>query len=1128
MASLGSVMVTESNDFRRWAESLREAVYDLSPDTASRYREPEQWEHYLQTGEYFVRLLPGQPALAQAGFMHGVREVRLVRKLKLGDKVEAILASRKRLWSIDKLDEDVPERLSMDVLPTTLQAAGALLLVVEQILHLDKRETMAGYTERSQRRPEGLTGLVESVRTAFPNLETQLAYMRRVVIPTAEYFGLWGYRNLAENLCLYYSDRERFLALQEFVLRNARAGVPGQREGWVRGILGGRQDVEVTWEWHHLDSLSRKLSGAASTWDARLAKCGRVTVVCPEATDCYTVLGALHLAPDTQHLTETEDLIQMARASGYQAIHTTLWRVQPDRTLGEAVRVRILSRAMDEDRRGVIDGRRLASMQRQFETRRVRGLQVFSNDGKAVALPAGSVVLNFACEIHGDLVALARGAMVNKELVDLLHPLREGDVVSLLVGSEPQELPAGWKKKVPPATEKRIEKNFKAVYQPHQIALGRKVLRQKLVLKGAKGASDTIAMDDRTLDSFIEDAMASLRAGGWKDLPTSGQMLRELGGAEIGPERRETASIIGEIALQVRNAGTAALEDLHLPKGMLGDLKEVQLCETCQPTPDKPAVGVLQNGRLLIHQAHRKCGAGGTPIGWRTRYSRGQHYVVEMTNRQGIAAEILGRVASRGIDLQEHVGAALGTGWAVLRLHVNAMPAEAVSKLTREIGEVAGVLRVLPPGSEVVQALEGSLPPRERRPIASRASPYLGGPVVTDDRFFYGRGGELAELRKLFGQIEGPEATRGIHAFVCGPLKTGKTSLVERFLREIHRSKRHCLVAKVQVEEREVGVPGSVGEGWLRVAERLREQLLANVGSPLREALLAEEKGGARLEDLVQSIRSSMGSEIVLVIDEVFRTFFASAERDDMDALLNFFNNAALVPGLMVVWVGPEAPVEDVKRELGLVLRTAEWVRVRPLKKAEVNQLLRAHNMEGTGAEIEVEEQIGEELWRFTGGNPYWCQLVGIEMFQQAEAGNRGVKLYTYETFEKACSQLAERGQGLSDRVAEVAEGSAMHGIVGVLLQRLAEVESNQAELSDEEMFLTAVSKGFLITEDRMRMVMERLLAQGSVRRETVRGKTYWKLDCPALRLYITRHRVGKGGFGNGTEGRDGAGDGVA
>ncbi len=1105
-------------EFRKWASSIREDVCSLSADTECRYRDPVHWEHYVQTGELFTRLLPEKVPLARAGFLHGVWETQLVRSLKLGDEVEAILSSRKQLWSIDKLDEDVPERLNMEVLPTTLQAEGALLLVVEQILHLDRWRALDEYTERARLRPERLSGPVESVKTAFPNLDTQLAYMRRVVIPTAEYFGLWRYRNWAENICLYYGDRERFLALQEFVLASVRSGVPEQRAEWIRGLLQHRPDVQVAWEWHHLDSLNRKLGGsAAGTWGSRLSRCGRVTVVCPVDKDCYGVLGDLHLAPGTQHIAETEDLIGMARASGYQAIHSTIWRERESDASAERVRVRILSRAMQEERSGVISTRRIASMQRQIEGRRVGDLQVFANDGRAVALPAGSVVLNFACAIHGDFVALAREAMVNRETVDLLHPLREGDVVNLLIGTEPQELPKGWKTKVPLSTQKRIERKFKEVYQPHQIALGRKLLRQKLGARGMKGALGSTSMEDRMLDSFIEDAIASLKAskvGRPLSLPGGvAEFLRNLGGqGGLGPENEETALLVNEIALLVKNAGTAGMEDLYLPNAMVGEFDSVHLCETCQPTPDKTVVGVLQKRRLVIHHAQRKCGVGGTPIVWRRRYSRGQYLVLEMTNRQGIAAEILKRVAARGIDLQDHVGSALGTGWAVLRLHVNALPAEAIGGVIRDLREVPGVLRVLPPGSDIVQALEGSLPPRERKPLASHVSPYLCGPVVTDDRYFYGRGGELAELRKVFDLVEGSRGSRGIHAFVCGPLKTGKTSLVERYLREIFGSRPHCLVAKVQVESRDPKAPQFAGEGWLSVAGRLRDQLLINMGRPLRQIMLAGGQGGGSLVDLLRSIRSAVQSEIVLVIDEAVRTFLASEGRPDLAHLLNFFDTVASVPGLMVIWIGPEAPIEDVQGELSLALRTAEWIRVRPLVQDDVNKLLLAHNLEGAGAQIEVEERIGEELRRFTGGNAYWCNLVANEMFHQAETGRGGAKLYTYETFSLACDHVIERGDGMSDRIADLARGSKLFGIVKVLLRRLAEVDSNRAEVSDSDLHRTAIQSGFQIEEDQLRMVLERLCAQGSIRRESVYGTTQWKIDCPALRQYIARWLLGNRG----------------
>lgn len=320
---------SSADAFLQWADALLPRVIGISPDAARRYSDPARREHYAATGLFFAEALPSVPEVAQAGFLHGVWEISLIRSLGLSPEVEAILSSCRRLWSIDKLDADVPERLFTDVLPTLSHAAGALLLVAKQILHLDADGTMSKHTAQFRHRAVPLDSELNSFQARFLDRRSQLAYMRSVVVPTAKFFGLWHFRNTAENLCLYYEDRPRFDALLDFALRSTASGEPSAQESRIRRILGDLDGIDVVWEWHHLGSLNRILSGPFTAWSSRLARCGMVTVVCgsPEAEageKCYRLLAKLHLDQDHNHQLAVEDYVGMPRSSGYQAIHTTI------------------------------------------------------------------------------------------------------------------------------------------------------------------------------------------------------------------------------------------------------------------------------------------------------------------------------------------------------------------------------------------------------------------------------------------------------------------------------------------------------------------------------------------------------------------------------------------------------------------------------------------------------------------------------------------------------------------------------------------------------------------------------------------------------------------------------------
>jgi hypothetical protein len=1027
--------------------------------------------------------------------------------MDLSPEIEAILSSRKRLWAIDKFDPDVPERLVTDVLPSLVRAEGALLLVAEQILHLDADGILSRHTRDFNRKPLPLTGTIKPFDIGSMDRPRQLDFFRSVIIPTAKFFGLWHYRNAAENLVLYYSDRARFDALLRFAIDETAEGSPMIQEHRIREILRHRDDVDIVWEWHHLQSLDRILSGPADKWHTRLSLCGMVTVVCDQPEQCYEILARLHLAEGYEHQAALKDFIAMPRSSGYQAIHTILTPPGKDFTGNHSTRVRIIARPAQEERLLEINERRLSSMQRQIEDRRELGLRVFANDGKPVLLPAGSVVLNFAYRIHRPFVALARSATVNKESAEIMRPLREGDVVNLIVGDVPQPLPSGWETRVPPGTAEKIRRQFNFVYRPHLIAVGRRWLRELLLDRGAKEALKALSVDDSALDSYVADAIASVPAGVQQPV-TSADFLRDLG-ALIAPRTSQNPvldtrieGIVDRVATDIRNARTLPIEDFILPSHNPSTFDRLVICSTCRPSPGKEVVGLLAGRKLVVHQANRKCGAGGEPITWRRRFSRGQYFVVEMNNRQGIAAEILAMVRDRMIDLQDHVGTSLGPGWAVLRFHVHSLSKDAVTELTHGISLIPGVLRVLGPDAPVVQSLEGPLPPRERRPISGRSSPYVCGPVIMDDRFFYGRGNELAELRKWFDLTRLSGANRGSNIWISGPLKTGKTSLVERFLREVRRAEYACIVVTASALLQDPNDPLRNPESWGPVAARLRSELLVRIPAELMEKVILRNQSEASLEDLLMSIRSIAETPLVVVVDEAVSMFSASAGKPDEAQLQHFMNTVEHTAGVLTIWIGPDAPIADLPLALSDSLRRSHEIRVASFRENEVLDLLRARNMENMGTKIHAEEKLGVELWRFTGGNPYWCNILAEAMFDRAKTIADGALNYGRGELNHARPVLVQHPRAFSDRIAEL-DHPRLGGIIGCILRLVSQRGTEGIQFTVEDLCQGVTQHGFNTSKEELMPILRRLEARGSLRSKALKGRIYWRIDCPALRGHV-------------------------
>ena len=181
-----------------------------------------------------------------------------------------------------------------------------------------------------------------------------------------------------------------------------------------------------------------------------------IRIIVPTIGDCYTALGILHKIwrPVKGRI---KDYISQPKPNGYQSLHTTVFEQ------GELVEFQIRTPIMHEeaefgiaahwhyDERGsrlpareIKWVRELAEIQKEvlnnlsdLEAIKVDFLQnrifVFTPKGDVIDLPEDATPVDFAYHIHTDIGNRCTGAFVNDRMISLETPLKNGDVVEIII-----------------------------------------------------------------------------------------------------------------------------------------------------------------------------------------------------------------------------------------------------------------------------------------------------------------------------------------------------------------------------------------------------------------------------------------------------------------------------------------------------------------------------------------------------------------------------------------------------------------------------------------------------------------------------------------------------------------------
>jgi RelA/SpoT family (p)ppGpp synthetase len=383
-------------------------------------------------------------------------------------------------------------------------------------------------------------------------------------------------------------------------------------------------------------------------------------IIVRDADTCYRTLGVVHgvYKPMPGRF---KDYIAIPRANGYQSLHTTLFGPN-----GMPIEVQIRTEEMhhvaesgiaahwqykegDDSVRSYSDRARewlqqLVEIQQGgnseefLESVKVDlfpdKVYVFTPKGDIRRLPRGATCVDFAYAVHTDVGNRCVAAKVDRRLVPLRTPLRNGQTVEIITAKGATPNPSWVNFVVTAKARAAIRQYLKNLKRSEAVDLGRRLLNQAL----EEFSLSLRKVPAETLDALVRDL----------GLRTDEELFEKIGlGERIAPfvARRllpaESDGAVDATAGPLAIAGTEGLV--------------VTYARCCFPIPNDPILANLSSGRgVVIHReacgnlsSFRKQPDKWISVTWQAAADRSFHVEIkiEVTNRMGVLAQVASAIA---------------------------------------------------------------------------------------------------------------------------------------------------------------------------------------------------------------------------------------------------------------------------------------------------------------------------------------------------------------------------------------------------------------------------------------------------------------------------------------------------
>jgi len=383
-------------------------------------------------------------------------------------------------------------------------------------------------------------------------------------------------------------------------------------------------------------------------------------IIVDRADTCYRTLGVVHgvYKPMPGRF---KDYIAIPRANGYQSLHTTLFGPN-----SLPIEVQIRTEDMHhvaesgiaahwQYKEGDSSGRSHSDRAREWLQQLVEIQQggnseeflesvkvdlfpdkvyVFTPKGDIRRLPRGSTCVDFAYDVHTDVGNRCVAAKVDRRLVPLRTPLRNGQTVEIITAKGATPNPSWVNFVVTAKARAAIRQYLKNLKRSEAVDLGKRLLSQAL----EEFSLSLRKVPDETVDAVIHDL----------GLKTRDELFEKIGlGERVAPfvARR---LLPPEFSAQAEGAAGPLV--IAGTEGLV-----VTYARCCFPIPNDPILANLSTGRgVVIHReacgnlaSFRKQPEKWIPVAWQTSGDRIFHVEIkiEVTNRMGVLARVAAAIA---------------------------------------------------------------------------------------------------------------------------------------------------------------------------------------------------------------------------------------------------------------------------------------------------------------------------------------------------------------------------------------------------------------------------------------------------------------------------------------------------